>query len=77
LVCPALSLSLHKTAHTNPVHERCPAGEVNPRTKSTSSNTPRLPLEESKETNAYPIVSKPAKPAAVVTPKTIPAASER
>src|SRR5215203_5802538 len=51
VACPTLSLSLHRTAHTSPVHDICPAGELRPRTKSTSSRTSRLPREESKETN--------------------------
>src|SRR5829696_7672818 len=51
VACPVLSLSLHRTAHTKPVHDICPAGELRPRTKSTSSRTPRLPLDCSKETN--------------------------
>jgi hypothetical protein len=48
---PALSLSLQRTAHTKPVYDICLAGELRRRTKSTSSSTPRLPLEASKETN--------------------------
>src|SRR5215213_167278 len=51
VACPALSLSLHRTAHTSPVHDICPAGELRPRTKSTSSRTSRLPFDPSKETN--------------------------
>jgi hypothetical protein len=51
VACPALSLSLQRTAHTKPVHDICPAGELRPRTKSTSSRIPRLPREVSNETN--------------------------
>jgi hypothetical protein len=41
IACPLSSLSRHRTAHTSPIQAICPAGEVSPRTSSTSSSTPR------------------------------------
>src|SRR5215204_3691645 len=49
--CPLRSRSRQSTAHTNPVHAACPAGDVSPRASSTSSSTTRFPPDWSSVTN--------------------------
>src|SRR5918998_3927156 len=48
---PAFARSRQSTAHTNPVHAACPAGDVSPRAISTSSRTPRFPPDWSSVVN--------------------------